>query len=47
MTSADNPPGYDHLPLPSVSVDPTSQTNGAAQTVSHTDTKYKQGVQSS
>ena len=40
-TTADNPPGYDHLPPPSVSVDPTSQTNGAAQTASHTDTKSK------
>ena len=47
MTSADNPPGYDHLPPSSVSVDPTSQTNCAAQTASHTDTKSKWGVQSS
>ena len=41
MTTTDNPPGYDHLPPPSVSVNATSQTNGVAQTTSHTDTKPK------
>ena len=42
-TTTDSPPGYDHLelPPPSVSVDPSSQTNSAAQTTSYTDTKSK------
>ena len=33
-TTVDNPPGYDHLPPPSLSVNP-SQTNNVAQNTSH------------
>lgn len=35
-STADNPPGYDHLPPPSVGVNP-SQTNSAAQNASRPD----------
>ena len=35
-TTSDNPPGYDHLPPPSVSVD-QAQTNGVTQTAVHAD----------
>ena len=41
-TTIENPPGYDHLPPPSISVDPSSQTNGIqGQNASHADTKSK------
>ena len=41
-TTVENPSGYDHLPPPSITVDPSSQTNGVQRrNASHADTKSK------